>query len=63
MPENQKFTNEEIQEMIKIIYEFGIGLDEWETYFIVDMYNKSPYYKFSEKQAEIIDRIYSSKTQ
>ena len=62
MQENQKFTQEEVRELINKIFEFGRGLNEWETNFIEDMFNKSKYYKFSEKQIEIIDRIYTEKT-
>lgn len=46
--------------LVEHIDSFGKGLSEWEVDFIVSMMDK-PLSKYSEKQIEIINRIYDQK--
>jgi uncharacterized protein YgfB (UPF0149 family) len=53
------YTVAEIHGFIDKILCLGSGVTEWEQSFIKDMEGKSWY---SEKQSEIIERIYSERT-
>ena len=47
--------------LVEHIDSFGKGLTDWEVNFIADMMD-SPPQEFSDKQIEIINRIYDEKT-
>lgn len=51
---------EKIKERIKDVDENGEGLTEWEINFIAEMIDKPPTY-FTEKQEDIINRIWEQK--
>jgi len=46
--------------LVEHIDSFGKGLNEWEVNFIADMLDNPPK-AYSEKQVEIINRIYDQK--
>ena len=46
--------------LVEHINSFGHGLSEWEVNFIADMLDNPPM-NYSEKQIEIINRIYDQK--
>jgi len=58
-----EFTVEQVQEMIDKIEAEARGLTEWEQHFINDMVKVFPRTaNLSEKQLEVIERIYAAKT-
>ncbi len=59
-------TVNQLCEWVDVIIRSGKGLTIWEDEFIASMMTKIEMYgdrvKFSDKQAEIIERIYAEKT-
>ena len=47
--------------LVEHIDAFGHGLSEWEINFIADMLDNPPPEVYSEKQIEVINRIYDQK--
>lgn len=53
------YTPAELREMASAVIRLGVFVTPWEQTFMKDMDNKST---FSEKQAELIDNIYTRRT-
>jgi len=53
------YTTAELQDFVRQVLCYGRGVTDWEQSFIKDMERKD---RFSDKQAEIIERIYSERT-
>lgn len=53
------YSAEELLKFVEYLRCHGRGLSAWEESFIKDMEQKT---RFSEKQAEIIERIYAEKS-
>ena len=53
------YTTAELQEFVSAVLRLGRGVTEWEQSFLKTMEKRT---FFSEKQGEIINRIYSERT-
>lgn len=53
------YSTEELISMVSTVLRLGRGVTPWEQNFMKDMERNS---RFSEKQAEIIERIYAERT-
>ncbi len=54
------YTTEELHDFVYQVLAFGRNVTSWEQSFMKDMEAKTGY---SERQAQIIERIYSERTQ
>ena len=57
------YSTEELLAFVDFVLNHGKGVTNWEQQFMRDMQKHAPYMTpFSEKQAQVIERIYTERT-